>query len=290
MKAGTLLDDLRRRGIEVWAGGDRLRYRGPKGVVTPTLRAELAAQKADILEFLFKNNATAVAIPPPLLPVSRDGELPLSFAQQRLWFLDQLVPDSFFYNIPVAVRLTGPLDLSALSLSLNEVVRRHEPLRTFFATVDGRPVQVISPNAAVTLLEMSLVDRGEQEREAEAVRLAQIEAQRPFDLARGPLLRTTLFRLGEQDHIVLLTMHHIVADIWSIGVLVREMAVLYGAFSRGNPSPLPGLPIQYADFAIWQRNWLQGEVLEEHVSYWKSNWAGAFRFWNCLWIIRDLRS
>ena len=275
MKAGTLLDDLRRRGIEVWADGDRLRYRGPKGVVTPTLRAELAAQKADILEFLFKNNATAVAIPPPLLPVSRDGELPLSFAQQRLWFLDQLVPDSFFYNIPVAVRLTGPLDLSALSLSLNEVVRRHEPLRTFFATVDGRPVQVISPNAAVTLLEMSLVDRGEQEREAEAVRLAQIEAQRPFDLARGPLLRTTLFRLGEQDHIVLLTMHHIVADIWSIGVLVREMAVLYGAFSRGNPSRLPGLPIQYADFAIWQRNWLQGEVLEEHVSYWKKQLGGS---------------
>jgi len=206
---------------------------------------------------------------PPIVPVSRDGDLPLSFAQQRLWFLDQLAPGNLFYNIPMAVRLKGRLDVAALERSLNEIVRRHEPLRTTFETVRGKPVQVIAPELILPLPVVDLTDLPEAEREVEAQRRAQEEVRQPFDLAEGPLLRAQLLKLDEEDHVALLTMHHIVSDGWSMGVLVREIAALYGAFSAGKPSPLPDLPIQYADFAHWQREWLQGEVLETQLDHWK---------------------
>ena len=160
---------------------------------------------------------------------------PLSFAQQRLWFLDQWEPDSPFYNIAAAVRLTGPLDVAALEQSLNEIVRRHEVLRAAFVTEKGHPVQVIAPELTLTLPVVDLRHLPEAEREAEALRLATEEAQRPFDLTQGPLLRASLLQLDEEEHIALLTMHHIVSDGWSIGVLVREIATLYDAFSAGNP-------------------------------------------------------
>lgn len=210
---------------------------------------------------------------PPIKPISRDKELPLSFAQQRLWFLDQLEPGSPFYNIPEAVRLVGPLDAGTLSRSLDEVVRRHEALRTTFNTVDGKPIQVIAPKMAVPLLVTDLRDLPKAEREDEALRLAQEEAQKPFDLSRGPLLRARLLRLSKEEHIILLTMHHVVGDNWSTQVLVQEVAALYDAFSSDRPSPLPELAIQYADFAYWQRNWLQGEILEAQLSYWKEQLA-----------------
>jgi len=212
---------------------------------------------------------------PPIQPVPRDRDLPLSFAQQRLWFLDQLEPGSPFYNIPTAVRLTGPLDVAALERTLNEIVRRHEALRTTFETVDGRARQVIAPELTVPLPVTDLTDLPETEREAEALQLATQEAQRPFDLARGPLLRARLLRLGREDHVALLTMHHIVSDGWSMGILIQEIAALYEAFSSGRPSPLQELPIQYADFAHWQREWLQGEILEAQLSYWKQQLDGS---------------
>ena len=212
---------------------------------------------------------------PPILPVPRDGDLPLSFAQQRLWFIDQLEPGNSAYNFPAAVRLKGPLNLVALGQSVNEIIKRHEALRTTFTTVDGRPVQVVAPTLTVGLPVVNLQDLTESEREAEVGRLAIEEAQRPFNLARGPLLRVTLLRLGEEEHVGLLTMHHIVSDGWSTGILIREMAVLYEAFSGGRSSPLPELPIQYADFAHWQRQWLQGEVLETQLTYWKGQLLGA---------------
>ena len=210
---------------------------------------------------------------PPMLPLPRDRELPLSFAQERLWFLDQLEPDSPAYNIPAAVRIRGSLNVTALEQSVNDIVRRHKALRTTFATVDGEPVQVIAPAKPLSLVSLDLRALPEDEREAEALRLATEEAQRPFDLAQGPLLRATLLRLGEEEHIALLTMHHIASDGWSMGVLIREVAALYQAFSTGEPSPLPELPIQYADFAVWQRQWLQGEVLEAQLAYWKQQLA-----------------
>ncbi|MFZ5918977.1 MAG: amino acid adenylation domain-containing protein [Chloroflexota bacterium] len=211
---------------------------------------------------------------PPIRPVPRTEEMTLSFAQQRLWFLDQLEPNSPFYNIPEAMRFRGPLDADVLAQCLNEVVRRHEVLRTTFRTQDGRPAQVIAPEMHLSLPLTDLGHLPAEEREAEALRLAQEEAQRPFDLARGPLLRARLLRLEQQDHFVLLTMHHIAGDDWSTGVLVQEISILYQAFSQGQFSPLPPLFIQYADFAHWQREWLQGEVLERHLDYWTGQLRG----------------
>ena len=212
---------------------------------------------------------------PPILAVARDGNLPLSFAQQRLWFIDQLQPGSSAYNFPAAVRLKGPLNVMALERSVNEIVRRHEALRTTFATVDGRPVQVIAPALTIRPSMVNLQELSESERETEVRRLVIEEARLPFNLARGPLIRVTLLRLPEEEHIGLLTMHHIVSDGWSTGILIREMAVLYETFSRAGTSPLPELPIQYADFAYWQRQWMQGEVLETQLSYWKRQLHGA---------------
>ncbi len=211
---------------------------------------------------------------PPLRPVSREGDLPLSFAQQRLWFLDQLQPGSHAYNMPAAVRLHGRLDTGAFLSTLREIARRHESLRTRFAVRGGRTVQVI---AAEPDLEMPVVDLRAlpaEWREAAVRLLAEEERRRTFDLAAGPLIRATLLRLGEDEHAGLLTLHHIVSDGWSIGVLIREIAALYTAFTTGRPSPLPELPIQYADFAVWQREWLQGEVLEAQLAWWRRVLAG----------------
>jgi len=212
---------------------------------------------------------------PPILPVSRDGVLPLSFAQQRLWFIDQLDPQSSVYNFPAALRLIGPLNLDALKSSLAAIVKRHEILRTTFASVDGQPIQIIASTLPVALAQVDLRTLPETEREIEMKRLAVEEARRPFDLACGPLLRVTLLRLDEEEYVGLLTMHHIISDGWSIGILIREMAIFYEAFSSGKPTSLPELPIQYADFAAWQRHWLQGEVLDVQLSYWKRKLYGA---------------
>ena len=212
---------------------------------------------------------------PPIVPVSRDGELPLSFAQQRLWFIDQLEPGNTVYNFPAAVRLKGLLNMVALRKSLNEIVKRHEVLRTTFAIVDGRPVQVIAPVLTLTLPIVDLRELPETDREPEVQRLVTTEAQWPFDLTEGPLVRATLLRLGENEHVGLLTMHHIVSDGWSTGILIRELAALYEGFCSGKPTTLPALPIQYADFADWQRQWLEGEVLETQLRYWKKQLGGA---------------
>ena len=206
---------------------------------------------------------------PLIRPVSRDGEIPLSFAQQRLWFLHQLEPDNPTYNMSIARRITGPLNVAALEQSLGEIVRRHEALRTNFATVEGQPVQVIASAPTFTLQVGDLRELPESEREDPALRLATEETQRPFDLPQDLLLRATLLRLGEEENILVLTTHQIVFDGQSKGVLIQELMTLYEAFSAGKPSPLPALPIQYADFAHWQRQWLQGEVLEAQLSYWQ---------------------
>jgi acyl carrier protein len=205
---------------------------------------------------------------PPIRRRVFEDELPLSFAQQRLWFLNQLAPGSPFYNMPGATRLKGKLEVRALSRALQEIVSRHESLRTRFVAVESRPVQVIDRRVELRISELDLraLEREAAEREIE--RLAAEEARRPFDLERGPLLRASLLRTGDEEHVALFTMHHIVSDGWSLGVLVREVAVLYQAFSEQKPSPLPELPVQYADFAQWQRNWLRGPVLERLLRYW----------------------
>ncbi len=212
---------------------------------------------------------------PPVVPTERTGALPLSFAQERLWFIDRLEPGSTTYNIPAALRLAGALDQRALERSLSEIVRRHEALRTVFAEVDGSPVQVIAPFGGFALPVEDLSGLGEAEREAALSRRAGEEASRPFDLSAGPLFRPALLRLGSEDHVLLLSMHHIVSDEWSMGVLFRELSALYAAYREGRESPLPELPVQYADYAVWQREQLAGEVLDRQLSYWRERLAGA---------------
>ena len=201
---------------------------------------------------------------------------PASFAQQRLWFIDQFTPGRATYNLPSALRVRGKLDLEVLKRTVEEIVRRHETLRTRFVTVGGEPQQVIEDHVNIELPVLDLTGvAGEEEREAEAMRLAREEAQQPFDLKQAPLFRGKLLRLGALNHVLLFTMHHIISDAWSMGVLVEEVSVLYGAFSAGQPSPLPDLPIQYADYSVWQREWLEGGVLEEQLAYWKQQLGGS---------------
>ncbi|HEX8338906.1 MAG TPA: amino acid adenylation domain-containing protein, partial [Pyrinomonadaceae bacterium] len=211
----------------------------------------------------------------PVLPVPRHGELPLSFAQQRLWFLDQLQPDSPFYNISGAARLSGELDPSALEKGLNEVVRRHESLRTTFDSEGGQPHQIISDalHVHVPLLDLSALP--EAERDAEGRRAAAAEAARPFDLRRGPLLRALLVRLTGNEHLLVVTMHHIVSDGWSVAVLFGELSVCYEAFTRGLVPELPPLRIQYADYAVWQRVRAEAGLFDAGLRYWAERLAGA---------------
>lgn len=195
---------------------------------------------------------------------------PLSFAQQRLWFLYQMEPEDCAYNIPVAVRLTGKLDVEALEKSVNEVIARHETLRTSFSTIKGEPKQIVAPQLTLNIPVIDLQTRLQGEDETTLVNeFSREEAQTPFTLTESPLLRVKLLRLSESEHITLLTMHHIVSDGWSMGILIRELATLYEAFSRGQPSPLSPLPIQYGDYTVWQRDYLQGEMLDSLLSYWK---------------------
>ncbi len=231
----------------------------------PTVR-ELAAHVDVALQ-----SGTSSGVP-PLRRVSRDEVLPLSFAQQRLWFLAQLEPDSPFYNSPLAVRLKGEFQLPALEQTLRELLRRHEVLRTSFVTDQGKPRQVIG----LVTVPLEVMDLSEKSDREKAVReLAAQEVAGPFDLSRGPLLRVKVVRLSQDDHVLLLTMHHIVSDGWSMGVLIREMSELYSAYANGREPELEELPIQYADYASWQREWLQGEALEEQVQYWRTQLAAA---------------
>jgi amino acid adenylation domain-containing protein len=211
----------------------------------------------------------------PLLPISRSSNLPLSFAQARLWFLDQLQPNSAFYNIPTALRLSGQLNVTALESNINEIIRRHEALRTNFTTIEGQPIQVIASTLELKLLFVDLQNLPFDEREVEAQRLATNEAQQPFDLEREPLVRVMVLQLGSSEYVFLLIVHHIIFDGWSTGVFYGELAALYEAKCTGKPLILPELPVQYADFAVWQRHWLTGEVLETQLNYWKQQLKDA---------------
>jgi amino acid adenylation domain-containing protein len=222
--------------------------------------------------------AEATAAPEPALArVPRDGALPLSFSQQRLWLIDQIEPGSPLYNIPGAMHLAGPLQPDLLRAALGEVVRRHEVLRTTFRGVDGQAAQVIAEPRPFQLPVVDLSGLDFAAREDEAARRMVAEARTPFNLQEGPLLRAVLLRLDAEEHVALATFHHIVSDAWSVAIFFREIAALFEAWSRGAASPLPELPVQYADFAVWQRNWLTGEVLESELEYWRHQLAGMPR-------------
>src|SRR5206468_12897586 len=205
----------------------------------------------------------------PLTPVSRDQDLPLSFAQQRLFFLDKLEPDNALYNVPLLLRLKGELQGPALEKALNRLVARHESLRTSFVMTNDGPIQLIAPALELSLESRDLTSLPESERETETRRLALEEIETPFNLETGPLIRAKLIRLSEADHLLVVNTHHIISDRWSMGVLEREVTYLYEQEVKGQGRDLAALPIQYADYAVWQRQLLSGDTLSEQLNYWK---------------------
>jgi amino acid adenylation domain-containing protein len=233
--------------------------------------ATLSPAKLALLEFRLKQRRRAMT---PSIPraANRDSA-PLSHGQQGLWVLNRLMPGSSIYHTPTAARLTGALDVAALRQALNSIVARHQTLRTTFSLVGGTPRQIIAEQLSLELPLIDLSELPEAEREAEAQRRLKQEAMRPFDLSRGPLIRAILLRLGTREHIMVVTMHHIVTDGWSVGVFHQELTALYEAFSAGRPSPLGELPIQYADYAQWQRQSFEGAAYESQLSYWKQQFA-----------------
>jgi amino acid adenylation domain-containing protein len=244
--------------------------------VAPTVRtmfeAPTLAQLADAVEALRRADLPQL---PPVVPVPRGDALPLSFAQERLWLIDRLQPGGAVYNVPAGVRLRGTLDAGALERALGEIVRRHEALRTVFPERDGAPVQHVEPFTGFHLPMEDLSALDVAARDAAVRARAAEDAARPFALASGPLFRATLLRLADDDHVLLLCMHHVVTDGWSLGVLFRELAALYDAYRDGRESPLPPLAVQYADYAVWEREQLRGEALEQHLAYWRERLAGA---------------
>ncbi|MBE7384657.1 MAG: amino acid adenylation domain-containing protein [Leptolyngbya sp. SIO1E4] len=263
-------------GVRLWIDGEQLHYSASRGMLTPALKSQLRERKSEIIEFLQRNDIASSSITKSILPIARDVNLPLSFAQQRLWFLQQLEPRNPFYNENFAVQLTGSLDVGTLEQSLNAIVQRHESLRTNFRAVAGQAVQIIAPELVIDLLLIDLQNLSETEKKIELQRLATEQHQNPFDLAQDSLIRWMLLKLNEHKHVLLIAVHHIAIDGWSLAsVFPCELLTFYQAFSTGKPVLLPELPIQYADFAVWQRQHLKGEKLESQLSYWKQQLSNA---------------
>ncbi|CCI16559.1 Similar to tr/Q9RAH4/Q9RAH4 (fragment) [Microcystis aeruginosa PCC 9807] len=234
--------------------------------------AATVAELAHLIGQLQQQNLTLTV--PPILPRTKDTELPLSFAQQRLWFLDQLQPNSALYNIPMVLHFRGNFNQKALEQSLQEICDRHEILRTNFVTIDGQPTQVIQPTRE-TISVVDLQDFPIQEQAEKTQQLKQKQATQPFDLAKESLIRITLVVLSETEHLLLVCMHHIISDGWSIEVLIHELTSLYNAYVQNQPANLAPLPIQYGDFALWQKQWLQGDVLQSQLNYWQNQLTAA---------------
>ena len=265
------LSELAALDIKLWLENNRLRCYVPQGISsTSEIQIhQLRERKAEIIKFLEYSQLSSI-------PQNRrsDKPLPLSWAQERLWFINQLEGKSATYNIPGAFRISGNLDINALQQALVEIVQRHESLRTAFQNENSTPIQVIYPESDIKINLVDLQQLEVTERENLIKEQAQQEATTPFDLENSPLIRCSLLQLSSSEHVLLLTMHHIVSDGWSVGVLIQELSTLYQAFTQGQPSPLAQLPIQYADFAIWQRQYLTGEILETQIDYWKQHLSG----------------
>ncbi len=272
------LSNLTNLDIKLWLENldeIRLRCNAPKGALTTEIRAELAERKAEIIAFLQQSNLEVNSTCDSITSIQRNQDLPVSFAQARLWFLDRLEGASATYNIPVALRLFGTLNIAALEMAVREIVRRHEVLRTHFELVDDAPIQVISSdlNFAIPVVDLQCLSKPEQF--AQVIQFAIAESQLPFELSIAPLIRVTVIRLSKTSHVLLITMHHIISDGWSMGVFIDELSRLYQTFYAGKLPQLPELAIQYADFAYWQRQWLSGDVLQRQLDFWKELLAAA---------------
>ncbi|WP_430014746.1 amino acid adenylation domain-containing protein [Microcystis protocystis FBCC-A270] len=264
---------LQSLGITLEADENRLRAQAPEGVLTATLRQEIGDRKPELLQFLQQAKQSKSTDYLPIQPVARDGHLPLSFAQQRLWFLHYLSPDSRSYNTLEILQIEGNLNLTVLEQSLGELINRHEIFRTTFPTVSGEPIQAIAMPSSFRLKVDNYQDLSPNEQSTKIQQVAELEAGQAFDLTVGPLIQFKLLQLSPQKSVLLLKMHHIIYDGWSFGILIRELSALYEAFLKNLANPLPALSIQYADFAVWQRQYLSGEVLDKQLNYWQEQLA-----------------
>ncbi|GBF80263.1 non-ribosomal peptide synthetase [Aphanothece sacrum] len=257
--------------IQLWLEEEKLKYNAPKGVMTPEIKQEIGIRKSDILTFLKESKTSDYNDFLPIVPISRDEDIPLSFAQQRMWFFSQMDKDNPSYNEIAVIRLTGSLNINLLEKSIQEVVQRHESLRTSFTLVEDNPIQTISPALNIKL---NLLNLNHSSQDTIDNIITQ-ELQKSFDLTKLPLFRFTLIDEGSESYILVLVIHHIIIDGWSKSILFKELFILYQAYLSNEPSPLSKLTIQYADFAIWQRKWLQGDILDKQLNYWKKQLENA---------------
>jgi amino acid adenylation domain-containing protein len=276
----AFLAELLDLGIDLWVEGDRLRYKAQEGALTPELRAEIAARKAEIITDLKQSdrdsNISSERISSQrILPISRDQNLPLSFGQQRLWFVNQLDKNSAVYNESISLKIEGKLQIPTLEEVIQTIWQRHELLRTSFSIVDESPVQIIHPPQNLPLQIIDLQTLPTEEQWSRVEQLVNHQDQQPFNLECDRLLRLALIKLADNCHILSLTIHHIIADGSFISIFIQDFTALYAAFLQGSPSPLPELSIQYADYAYWQHQRLQGELLKHHINYWKQQLADA---------------
>ncbi|MFM6355018.1 amino acid adenylation domain-containing protein [Planktothrix sp.] len=271
MKVAEFLSYLNSLDIKLWLEEEKLKYQAPQGAMTPEIKQEIGTRKPEILAFLRSATTPSKTIESVIYPVARTEELPLSFAQQRMWFLYQMDQQNPAYNEALALRLMGRLNVDILEQTINAIIQRHESLRTTFPMVEGKPIQKIAPSLKIKLLVVNLKDIPQDRIDQQIIE----ELQKPFDLTQAPLLRCTLFDLGYENYILVNVFHHIIIDGWSKGILFKELSEFYQAFLSNSTVDLPELTIQYADFAVWQRQWLQGEILENQLNYWKKQLTGA---------------
>ena len=263
------LSELANQDVKLWVEDGRLRCNAPEGILTSDIRTQLSENKQEIIAFLQQANLELDDKLPPLKPVERNNLPPLSFAQQRLWVLEKLGIANNAYNVPLTLHLRGELQLIALKQSLNQLIIRHETLRTTFKEINDIPVQVIQSPFELELTEVDLSGLTPSLQKTQLQKFLQQENQQQFNIEKDPPIRAKLFNLGETQNILLVTLHHIASDGWSVSVFAQELSACYEAAVIGQPSSLPKLPVQYADFAIWQRNWLQGSTLKTQLDYWK---------------------
>ncbi|NEO42625.1 MAG: amino acid adenylation domain-containing protein [Moorea sp. SIOASIH] len=269
MKTVNFISYLQNLGVKLWIEEEQLECYAPKGVMTAELKRNLVERKTEILEFLREVQITKKSVASSIQSISREQVIPLSYAQQRLWFIEKMALSSNAYNMPLTLHLVGKLDYVALQKSLNQIIARHETLRTTFSEINGTPVQIIQPPFELELPKKDLSGLTPSEATTKLQQLLQQENELSFNLEVDPPIRAGLFQLGTTEHILQITLHHIASDGWSLTVLPKELSAIYTATLFEKPSPLPELPIQYADFAVWQRNYLQGKTLETQLSYWK---------------------
>ena len=271
MKVAEFLSYLNSLDIKLWLEEEKLKYQAPQGAMTPEIKQEIGTRKPEILTFLRSATTPSKPLESVINSVARTEDLPLSFAQQRMWFLYQMDQQNSAYNEALTIRLTGRLNIDILEQTINAIIQRHESLRTSFPMVEGKPIQKIAPSLKIKLLVVNLKDIPQEQIDKQIIE----ELQKLFDLTQSPLLRCTLFDLGYENYILVNVFHHIIIDGWSKSILFKELSKFYQALLSNSTVDLPELPIQYADFAVWQRQWLQGEILENQLNYWKKQLTGA---------------